>query len=93
MESKESKINYICDGKMEGCKKTICYMNGGDCRHTKDIRYAKNFYKPYKGANYWEKESLQDVKKNLRMLKVATICTIASAALVLISISVLCILH
>lgn len=98
MEEKPVKINYLCDGRVKGCKKRICYRNrNGDsepvCKHTKDINYAKNFYKPYEGANYWEQENSKSDKKNLRMLKITTICAIASAVVTLISISILCILH
>lgn len=32
---KEKRL-YLCDGTVEGCKKTMCYKNGGECHHTSD---------------------------------------------------------
>ena len=52
METKEPKINYLCDGEVENCKKKTCYKtncykgeNANEivCKYTKDIRHAKNF--------------------------------------------------
>lgn len=37
-----SKIFVLCDGKVEGCSKTGCYKNGGECRHTTDTKHAIN---------------------------------------------------
>lgn len=37
-----SKIFVLCDGEVESCKKTGCYKNGGDCRHTTDTKHAIN---------------------------------------------------
>ena len=37
-----NKKAYLCNGKVKQCKKTYCYLNGGECRHTTDIRYRKN---------------------------------------------------
>lgn len=25
---------YLCNGKVKKCKKSECYRNGGECRHT-----------------------------------------------------------
>lgn len=37
---KQQKI-YICDAERnESCSKSSCYLNGGDCWHTTDHRYA-----------------------------------------------------
>ena len=40
-------VHYLCDGEKKGCRKTICYKIIGNCetacKHTKDIRHAKNF--------------------------------------------------
>lgn len=27
-------ILYLCDGNVDSCRKTACYKNGGECRHT-----------------------------------------------------------
>lgn len=40
------KVLYLCDGQVEGCRKTNCYMHGvfaGPCYLTSDIRHAANF--------------------------------------------------
>lgn len=39
----EKDILFLCAGNMEGCEKTHCYKNGGECMHTKEVKYAKNF--------------------------------------------------
>ena len=39
----EPRVFYICDGKKEDCKRTNCYQNCGECKHTEDIEHAKNF--------------------------------------------------
>jgi hypothetical protein len=59
---KEGKTDvlYLCDGQREGCSKRTCYINGGPCRHTKDIRSAKNFeidFQYGKIISYREKET------------------------------------
>ena len=43
----QSRVFYLCDGERENCKRNMCYKNGGDCKHTKDIRHAKNFSRKY----------------------------------------------
>ena len=86
------RIHYLCDGKMEGCAKRICYRNRGNpetaCRHTQDIRYAKNFHRPYPQAGFWEQEALQGDRKRLWML-ISRFLPLASTIVALISISVL----
>ena len=39
------KVFYICNGEKPDCTKKHCYRKGGEevCRHTTDIRFAKNF--------------------------------------------------
>lgn len=39
------KILFLCDGRAQCSQeaKTECFVNGGSCRHTSDIRHAKNF--------------------------------------------------
>lgn len=37
-----NKTFVLCDGKVESCRKTGCYKNGGECRHTTDIKHAIN---------------------------------------------------
>lgn len=39
-----SKKLYLCNGKVETCKKTNCYINGGPCRHTTKKEYRKYRY-------------------------------------------------
>ena len=53
----DSKIYFLCDGDMPGCKKTHCYKNTDDtpCKRTTDINHAKNFEKMPHGG-YREKE-------------------------------------
>lgn len=55
-EKKAGEVFYLCNGEDENCKKNNCYKKGGMCKHTTDIRFAKNFYKPYKPARYREKD-------------------------------------
>lgn len=40
-------VIFLCNGKNPACKNFPlgCYLNGGECRHTKDPAYAKNFKK------------------------------------------------
>ena len=65
----DKKAMYLCNGEKEDCRKKtaggklVCYrLSDGNeiavCRHTSDIRYAKNFEQhiPYENAKYWEKE-------------------------------------
>jgi len=32
---------YMCDGKVEGCKKRGCYKNGGPCFLTRDPSHGE----------------------------------------------------
>ncbi len=99
MEEKELKVNYLCDGKVKGCSKRACYRNRKDdsepvCRHTKDIRYAKNFHRPYPQSNYFEQNDLQDTEKEIADVKRIMIThELTSAAVALILISILYILR
>lgn len=35
---------YICDAKRnQNCNKKMCYLNGGQCTNTTNIKYAKKF--------------------------------------------------
>lgn len=40
-----TEIKFLCDGRARCSQeeKAECYINGGNCRHTNDIRHAKNF--------------------------------------------------
>lgn len=60
-------IFYVCDGEIPQCEGYEgCYINGGECSHTIDIRHAKNFTpdgeieEPH--PDYWE-----NVKDGLTM--------------------------
>ena len=64
MEDKKPRVHYLCDGEKEDCRKRKCYKTIGDCetacKHTKDIRHAKNFRKIFPEipqADFWEKET------------------------------------
>ena len=37
-----AKVLYLCNGQKEDCAKTGCYINGGECKHTTDEKYAAN---------------------------------------------------
>lgn len=57
-------INFLCDGEVPECKKTICYKNEGAdknaCRHTSHVEHAVNFGKPHPSMRkYWEGEPHQ----------------------------------
>lgn len=39
----DSVVYYLCDGNVEGCTKESCFKNGGEYRHTRDIKHARNF--------------------------------------------------
>lgn len=36
-------IAYVCNRQKQCCKSNGCVCNGGDCSHTLDINYSKNF--------------------------------------------------
>lgn len=40
-----TEIKFLCDGRARCSQEanTECFINGGSCRHTSDIRHAKNF--------------------------------------------------
>lgn len=54
-----SKIFYLCNGKKKDCKKIDCYTKGGKCKHTSDVKFARNFTKRNRNekAAYWENEA------------------------------------
>lgn len=41
----EQRVFYLCDGEKKDCKRTNCYKNGGECKHTEDVEHAKNFHR------------------------------------------------
>lgn len=43
MKASEKTPVYICDGRKWCGASGDCYMNGGFCKHTKQIEHAKNF--------------------------------------------------
>lgn len=45
IENNDKKILYFCNGKKPMCKKSRCYLNGGECKRTTDVNYAINFEK------------------------------------------------
>lgn len=49
-------VFYLCDGKIEDCKKRTCYKKGGDCKHTTNIKHAINFGRKTKSKmeSLWE---------------------------------------
>lgn len=59
----EIRVKYLCDGKAEGCEKVTCYKRNGilrrprgtECRHTSDVRHAKNFGRTYQEGAYRER--------------------------------------
>lgn len=56
------KTFYLCNGcNDEECLKTDCYKQGGPCRHTSNVKYAKNpfgerKFKKLPSGDYWEIE-------------------------------------
>ena len=65
-------IAYICNCKKECNSGCGCILNGGECSHTTDISFAKNYDEvplvtedsnfinvsdPYNGSRYFEEES------------------------------------
>lgn len=47
-----TEIKFLCDGRARCSQeeKAECFVNGGSCRHTNDIRHAKNFQ-----CYYWQR--------------------------------------
>lgn len=37
------EVCYICDGQLPCAKEAGCFLNGGNCSHTRDVSHAKNF--------------------------------------------------
>lgn len=51
---------YLCDGKVENCKKDECYRNGGKCRRTtqrKNRKKADGTQMIIVGKDNWEMDS------------------------------------
>lgn len=40
---KQKEVAYLCDGNKECCSSKDCFVNGGTCKHTKDIEHAISF--------------------------------------------------
>ncbi len=59
----EIRVKYLCDRKVEGCERATCYkrngilrrLRGTGCRHTSDVRHAKNFGRTYRKGAYRER--------------------------------------
>lgn len=60
MPEQQNKCMFLCDGAVENCKKTHCFMNGGDCRKTSDINHAVNFKK-------WPNGSYSEMSQDEKM--------------------------
>lgn len=51
------KCLFLCDGNVKECPKTNCYKNGGECRHTEDVRHGISFVgKDLDGRYYLDSE-------------------------------------
>jgi len=47
----EEHTLYLCNGEKPDCEKTFCsFLDNGACRHTTEIKYAKN-----KGKRHYER--------------------------------------
>lgn len=58
-------VYYLCDGKVENCDKTMCYLRKPlpeSCHRTSDIRHAVNF--EYVANSYREKTPLDAARNN-----------------------------
>lgn len=78
------KILLLCDGRAQCSQKekTECFKNGGNCRHTSDIRHAKNFQCCHwmrvkeltaeYGTEYVEKEPTAETEPQLDIEAVTT---------------------
>lgn len=81
------KTLYLCDGKVESCKKKDgCYQRGGECRHTSNIEHAANFQKPYKSSGFVEYGVEIRVKRIERLTAALAVTNVAVMAVVLILI-------
>ena len=38
----ENKIVYLCNGHVDCCRRTGCYITGGPCEHTVKEEFARN---------------------------------------------------
>ena len=42
MNTPEPATHYVCDPSINTeCRKTNCWINGGPCRHTRQLQFAK----------------------------------------------------
>ncbi len=78
------KTQYLCDGKVENCKKDNCYQRGGECRHTSNIEHAINFKKPYKNSGFVEYGVEIRIKRIERMIAALAATNAAIITVVLI---------
>ncbi len=79
-----TEIKFLCDRRARCSQeeKTECFINGGDCRHTSDIRHAKNFQGCHwmrvkeltaeLGTTYVEKEPTAETEPQLDIEAVTT---------------------
>ena len=79
-----TEIKFLCDGRAQCTQeeKTECFKNGGNCRHTSDIRHAKNFQCCHwmrvkeltaePGTTYVEKEPAAETEPQLDIEAVTT---------------------
>ena len=59
-------VFYLCDGDVDGCLRSNCYKNGGECRHTSDVYHARNFRKLVgEGAMFEMGNNKKDAKEGL----------------------------
>lgn len=65
----KEKVFYLCDGEVENCKKTVCYKIGGDCKHTSNIKHAKNFRKNYPKSSFFECEDTEKIYQELVVIR------------------------
>lgn len=64
VRKKSVKTYFLCNGKMPGCKYAEgCFQNGGGCKRTSHIDYARNFekhaedyYREKKNGKTWREE-------------------------------------
>ena len=54
-QDEQEKAFFLCDGKVDGCIKGNCFVYGGGCRHTTDIKHAINFHRGLAQGQYRER--------------------------------------
>ncbi len=74
----ETRINFLCDGEKEDCRKGNCYKTIGDCegacKHTKDICHAKNFNRKLpqtEQSSFWENEAVVILNVSPQFVRIA----------------------